>query len=103
MRHYILDGHTPVPASDALAWAAWFETSYPARRVAEDVVNGVRVSTVFLGLNHQWGKGPPLLFETMTFGDGDKADRQWRHSTWEEAETGHAVVVAWLRGQGDEP
>lgn len=29
-----------------------------------------RVSTVWLGLDHNWGGGEPLLFETMSFGGG---------------------------------
>ena len=64
---YILDGTTPVPAS-LLTWAQWYETA--ERHVADTwVTPTVRVSTVFLGLDHQFGEGPPLLFETMAFED----------------------------------
>ena len=50
-----------------LIWARWFETA--DRRVALTEVSGIRVSTVFLGLDYRFsGEGPPLLlFETMTF------------------------------------
>lgn len=66
-----------------------------ARRVAEDFVNGIRVSTVFLGLDHSHGYGSPLLWETMTFGG-----EAWgvetickRYYSVAEAKRGHAEVV----------
>ena len=63
---YILIGHSPVPEPDLLAWAKWFETA--ERRVKLTHVLGlVRVSTVFLALDHSFYDGPPILFETMTF------------------------------------
>lgn len=96
---YILHGTTPVPEADLLAWGRWFETAN--RQVAETwVTPAIRVSTVFLGLNHQWGSGAPLLFETMVFGLGEDhplADYQERYSTWHEAEQGHEAVVALVR------
>jgi hypothetical protein len=52
----------------------------------------VEVSTVWLGINHQWGEGPPIIFETMVFGGPDDGD-QWRYSTEKEARDGHAVIV----------
>lgn len=58
-----------------------------------DVLGKVRVSTVFLGLDHQFEKGGrPLIFETMVFG-GSLDDECERYSTWAEAETGHAAMV----------
>jgi hypothetical protein len=72
------------------------------KRVAEDVLpNGYWVSTVWLGLNHAFGDGPPLIFESMVFpcsADGKVTD--WleldsdRYSTEAEALTGHAALVA---------
>jgi hypothetical protein len=58
--------------------------------------DGVEVSTVFLGLDHAWGKGPPMLFETMIFG-GEHDQYQERCSTWEQAEEMHrrACALAW--------
>lgn len=52
----------------------------------------VRVSTIFLGLDHSWGNSQPLLFETMVFG-GPLDQEQDRYSTWEEAESGHKTMV----------
>lgn len=99
MQHYILQGTQPVPVRDFLAWACWFESA--ERTVARTQVTAtIEVSSVFLGLNHQWGNGPPLLFETMVFGldKGDPlADYQWRYRTWHEAEQGHEAIVALVR------
>ncbi len=89
--HYILDGHTPYPV-DLMTWAAWFETR-ENRHVANDSIGDVQVSTVFLGLDHAFGQGPPLLFETMIFG-GDFDNDTRRYATWDEAEAGHAEMLA---------
>ena len=62
---YILDGKTPVPAVSAIDWGRWFHAAQ--RRVALTRVGPYCVSTVFLGIDHQWGDGPPLLFETMVY------------------------------------
>ena len=92
---YILDGKTPVVASDLPTWARWFET---ANRIVKQtpIADDIRVSTVFLGLDHSWGKGAPLLFETMCFG-GPLDEAQDRYSTWQEAEEGHKAMIAQVR------
>jgi hypothetical protein len=63
---------------------------------ATDPAIHYRVSTVWLGVNHNFaGDGPPILFETMSFGgDGDQDQTQWRWGTEAEALAGHAEVVA---------
>jgi hypothetical protein len=80
---YILENGEPVPCDDLLAWGRWMENQ-EQRRVAYDEIRGCRVSTVFLGLNHNWGEGPPLLFETMIFG-GAHDQFQERAATKAEA------------------
>ena len=90
--HYILDGKDPIEEDDVLTWARWFET---ADRIVEQTAlgRGVRVSTIFLGLDHRFvGGGPPLLFETMIFG-GERDGAQWRYATWDEAIMGHDAAV----------
>jgi hypothetical protein len=94
MDKWILDGKKPVPA-DLMTWARWYESA--DRHVANEMIGDVRVSTVFLSLNHQWGEGPPLLFETMIFG-GPLDEHQERCSTWEEAEAQHAAAVSLVKG-----
>jgi len=71
------------------------------RRVALDTRDDITVSTVLLGLDHFWGEGPPLIFETMIFG-GDHDNDQWRYSTREEAEEGHRVACGLAFGGGNQ-
>ena len=88
---YILEGKEPKLVDDTLEWGRWFETAN--RCVAKtNLTNNVRVSTVFLGLDHSFGGGTPILFETMIFG-GKHNDYQERYASWEEAEAGHLQAV----------
>lgn len=88
-QYYELIGQTAVPLEgDVLAWAQSFERS--DRRVQTTLVLGACVSTIFLGIDHSWGSGPPLLFETMIFWPGEHGYEQARSSTWKEAEAMHA-------------
>jgi hypothetical protein len=88
---YILDGKNVVSAS-LEEWAQWYETA--DRAVAKTSISDeVNVSTVFLGLDHSFGDGPPQLFETMIFG-GEHDQYQERFETWEQAEAGHKVAVS---------
>ncbi|SRR5216683_5278951 len=94
---YILDGHTPVPCDDLFEWGRWIEEHRDERIVKQDTLAGdVLVSTVFLGLDHSFGRGKPVLFETMIFGlDDDKYQR--RYSTWGDALEGHAQALAFAK------
>ena len=89
-RYYILVEKEAVPVSDVLEWAKSFEDR--SRTVAKDKVGEVEISTVFLGLDHRYGKGKPLIFETMVFG-GELNKAMERYSTWEEAEEGHKTMI----------
>lgn len=88
---YILDATgTPVPEPDLITWAKWLEGA--ERHVDATTVGDARVSTVFLGLDHSFGHGPPLLFETMIFG-GPHDQYQERYPTRDEAVAGHQRAV----------
>ena len=95
--YYKLDGKNAVPCNDVLKWCRWFEECKD-RHVADITLNNVRISTVFLGIDHAFGGALPLLFETMVFG-GPLDGEQERYSTWEQAERGHAEMVYRI-GQG---
>lgn len=108
MSLYILDAdHNAVPCSDTEKWAAWFGDVSNRRVALDDVPLGDgawRVSTVFLGVDHSFGEGSPVLFETMVFRytrehekDGVWGDEALRFRTWDEALAGHARRVASLR------
>lgn len=85
---YILEGDAIVPCDDLLVWGRWMQTAN--RHIGLDVISGVKVSTVFLGLDHNFGlDGPPVLFETMVFGGGFDQEQE-RYCTIEQAKQGHA-------------
>jgi hypothetical protein len=110
--HFFILGpnHEIVPVRDAHEWARMFEDS-KMRRVAQTSINGLWISTIFLGIDHRYGPGEPLFFETMIFRDQDNAppeiyfeqiqnwcaDYQMRYSTWDEAAKGHEQIVTVIR------
>lgn len=99
--HYILDDKRRPIKVGLHEWSAWFGKE--DRRVALTETALHRVSTVFLGLDHSFGGGPPLLFETMVFENGTNEDVGCnRYSTWEEADAGHAgMVEEFLKKEAD--
>lgn len=88
--NYILKNRIPVVEPDTEKWLEWKRSK--KHYVKVDKVKKIKISTVFLGVNYNIsGEGPPLLFETMIFANGeDEIDHQVkRTSTYEEAETAH--------------
>lgn len=52
------------------------------------------VSTVWLGVNHNFGDGPPLIFETMVFAEGSSLDLNMdRYATEQAAREGHTAMI----------
>lgn len=100
----LVDGKV-VPCDSLMTWGRWFEAASRSpgprggtlRHIGETEVNGVRVSTVFLGIRHGWGTRPQW-FETMIFG-GPLDGLQHRYETHDEAVAGHEFVVALARGE----
>ena len=76
------------------------------KRVLETQIGPYWVSTVWIGLDYNWGEGPPLIFETMVFAT-DSTDperdtlgpdmdcRRW--STEQEARRGHEEFCILIR------
>lgn len=95
IKHYILKDKKLVEV-DLMTWAKFFEED--DRIVGNFKFNQVMVSTVFLGIDHSFGQGPPLLFETMIFG-GKHDQYMDRYSTYKEAERGHKKAIALVKGQ----
>lgn len=91
MKRYVLYGKIPRLEPDLIKWATARENS--DRIVAKTKIGDSEVSTVFLGTDHAFGGGAPLLFETMIFG-GKHDEFCERYSTWEEAEEGHKRAIA---------
>lgn len=75
------------------AWGILFENrAYQRLALDEFEVGGVpvKVSTVWLGMDHRMGpEGPPIIFETMVFG-GRYDEEQEQYATEAEALAGHA-------------
>lgn len=97
---YILDDDgRPVPCPDTVQWGHWMERAKRDRItvVAQDRDEGpdgveVLVSTVFLGMDHNFSdKGPPVLWETLVFG-GPLADEQDRYTSRSAALAGHQAM-----------
>lgn len=115
---YILDEDGNVVSEpDLLKWARWFETSKDQRIVARTDLKDVHVSTVFLGLDYNFGfGGKPLLWETLVFENKLSTEEIMGHAftfhktvdtygeryhTKDEAITGHMLIVAKLTNNND--
>lgn len=81
-RMYILKDGQPLEVHDFLTWARWFETA--ERHIGLTQRDEIRVSTVFLGLDHRFVGSRPILYETVIFG-GEHDQYQSRCSTREQA------------------
>lgn len=97
---YILRKGKPVPCNNTLAWARWLGEAMRSglKRVARTYINkDIFVSTVFLGIDHNflpWG--PPVLWETMVFRAGN-GEEQARYASAEAARAGHRKMVKYVR------
>ena len=103
---YIMDDlGNPVQAISVEVWAKWFEKA--DRTIARSECNTpaepetVLVSTVFIGIDQSFGRGLPLIYETMVFG-GKYDQHQNRYSTLEDSLAGHAETVAMVMDGVDE-
>ncbi|UKL15030.1 hypothetical protein hairong_126 [Pseudomonas phage hairong] len=120
---YILEPDHTVRKAVSMEEASAFLADRNNKIILQQVGAGGRfVSTVFLGLDHGWMGGPPLVFETMIFEKGwltkerpkinwkklkarkqrpnertDIHDWQDRYSTYEEAIAGHVNALAILQ------
>lgn len=78
------------------------------KRVAEATVGPYWVSTVWLGIDHGFGRqAAPVIFETMVFATVDDDPYSlnlacWRWSTEEQAKTGHEEIVLLVRATTQE-
>ena len=95
----ILDkDHSVIEIDNVIEWGMQFEIAN--RRVDETKIGDIRISTVFLGIDHTYGKGPPLWFETMIFG-GKHDQFQDRCSTWSQAIELHKAAVMLVKIEED--
>lgn len=94
LRYYGRDG-SPL---NLAAWCALLEDD-DYRHVAKTEVGPYLVSTIWLGLDHNFfGTGPPIIFETLVFGpefSGEIDGR--RYPTEADALAGHEEFVTLIR------
>jgi hypothetical protein len=98
--YYMLDKDRNIIPASLLEWGTYLENTRKERIVKKDHVNGYRVSTVFLGLDHNYDPSDNKLhiFETMVFKERTLEDIYCdRYATWEEAEIGHARAMQWVK------
>jgi len=95
---YILDKDgNPKEERDLLTWAKWFEANDDKRIVERTQLDDVRVSTVFLGMEHNFGlSGKPILWETMVFGIDDDSYQE-RYDSLPAAKAGHKEATKWAK------
>jgi hypothetical protein len=101
---FVLDATgEPLAVDDVRAWGMWYESAGVSRIVEQTHVEQYFVSTVFLGIDHQWGDGLPLLWETMVFDDSRAGmDKRLdvdchRYSSRADALAGHQTTVQLVR------
>ena len=96
---YILENQVPVPTDNILQWGRWMENP-SNKQLALTKINGLRVSTLFLGVDNQFTEGQPVLFETIVFRENQPIDEYCcRYYTWDEAKAGHDAIVELIKTQ----
>lgn len=99
IKQYKLVGRKVVPCKDMMEAARFYE-DHENRVVAKTTVGEIDVSTVFLMFDHRiFGKGPPVLFETMCFSPDETDVGPWmrRYTSYQAAVEGHNKVVEEVR------
>lgn len=101
---FILDKDKNVIPASLFEWGQFFENNEEERIVKKDKINGLKISTVFIGVDHNicrlYDKEEDHelhIFETMVF-DGNMSDIYCdRYATWKEAEEGHQSAIEWVK------
>ncbi len=97
IQYYILDG-TEVVTASLKEHARWLRNDGWRRFIKRTDIGDFWVSTVFLGLDHNYlDTGPSLVFETMVFKKGDwDGEYQTRSSTHADALRQHETACQWV-------
>ena len=105
MKYYILnDDHSISETSDRIE----FEKQFP-KIVKQETIDGYFISTVFLGIDHDWNNayndgGKPLLFETMIFNRTTNQNNYLddyceRSRSYDQALENHKIAIDWVKGK----
>jgi hypothetical protein len=100
MFKYILNEKgEPIPCDDLHKWCMFTEQT-KARIVAKTKIGNSEISTVFLGLDHNFGGGvSPILWETMVFGGAMDEEQTRCSGTRKDAETMHEQMCQRVKGE----
>ena len=88
--NYILKDKIPVVEPDLNKWGSWM-AQRDKRRIDKTMIGDIKISTVFLGIDHGYD-GRVELFETMIFG-GNHDQYCDRYATWTQSKKGHKRAV----------
>lgn len=92
---FVLDGEIVRKPKNYGEYLSRFDMKH--RRVCFTILrDGSSVSTVFLGLDHSFGEGTPILFETLGMHNNEEFCMK-RYPTYEAALTGHRETVEELK------
>ena len=97
---YILDKNkNPIPATGE-EWCEFIAKGGDnQRRVDRTSIGESLISTVFLGVDHSFGSGPPVLWETMVFGGPMDQEQDRCSGTIKDARKMHKAMVAKVKQQ----
>lgn len=100
--HYILRGKTVHIETDLIKWGRSLGRKKALKKT--QIKGGLRVSTVFLGIDHGFSFPElvdiePVLFETMVFDSDGGNTYQRRYKSYDAAIRGHKRIVRLIRGK----
>lgn len=97
MAHYYLETDNGLRSVSPFAWLQWYERNEAVQQIiGRELVDGVEVSTVFLGVDETTDGETPLVYETKIFG-GRLDGHVQRYPSREAAQAGHRATVAQLQ------
>jgi hypothetical protein len=95
--YYILKDNKPIAEPDTTKWIRWMSDHHEDRILSKTYLYGteIEISTVFLGIDHNFFGGPPILFETAVFNHkSGESEIERRYETYETAMEGHLEIAA---------
>ena len=98
MTYYKLVNKVPVECS-LMDWVISFVKD---KRIDFTELGLFKVSTIFLGIDHNFsGDGPPLLYETAVIDKNDNVVYRKCHETLEQAKNGHWQIIENIKKSGE--
>lgn len=105
---YILDKEKNIIPANLGEWSNFLKNTREERMVAKNEVNGRFISTVFIGIDHNFYQNENNeihIFETMVFESKENYSGIYcsRCGTWERALEEHQKAIEWVKnGENDD-